>query len=96
MPKTNAFLSVGQLTEMLAQYNTVIQENYKIIRSLDNEYEDLSDFFDILRRSPEGQKCLLGSSYFSILQLKRKSPELLVSEVGINSVIGEECASGRC
>ena len=78
-PKTNAILSVGQLSAILEQYNSAVRENSKAIRDLDNQLEDLSDFFDILRTSPEGKGLLLGNTHSSVLRLKRESPELLLS-----------------
>jgi len=81
-PKTNAIISVGQLFEMLGKYNAIIRENVETIRDLDNELESLADFFDMLRKSPAGRGILLGSTFASVLQLKRDSPELLISGSG--------------
>ena len=92
-PKTNAIISIEQLFEMLGRYNATIRENREYIRDLDNELENLSDFFDMLRQSPEGRGILLGNTYSSVLKLKRDSPELLISgtdscnNLGTNSPI---------
>jgi len=87
-PKSNKFLSAGQLRENLKNYNKQIQENKKIISQLDSQLGDVREFFDIIRNSREAAalcdflccerfnlKCPQGLEAFKINKTESKAEE---------------------
>jgi len=79
-PIANQYLSVLQLQSMLNSYSNTLRKNEHTLMSLENEMNDLGEFFDIVRRSDLGYELLLCSKWTSIKDLKRNSPTLLAKK----------------